>query len=228
MVALPADVLLQGNPEHQGEVPAAGGPNGLHHLPENPGPVLQAAAVFVGTMVGHRAEKAVEEVVVGGVDLHPIHPALLDPSGRLAKLLDNFLDVLPGGRLGRPPLLPPAVAGGDQGEMGIQLGVGVGAGVEQLGKYLGAIGMHPFRQCPERGNFILPGRVQLPGEQDPPRLIHADHLGDDEPHAPLGPGLVVCQHVLRHGPVRLGQGGGRRRHHNAVGDGQRADGSRGK
>ena len=65
------------------------------------------------------------------------------------------------------PLLPPAVAGGDQGEMGIQLGVGVGAGVEQLGKYLGAIGMHPFRQCPERGNFILPGRVQLPGEQDP-------------------------------------------------------------
>ncbi len=64
--------------------------------------------------------------MVGGVDLPPIHPALLDPSGRLAKLLDNFWM---SSRVAAwaSPFFPPSLAE-TRGEMGIQLGVGVGAG----------------------------------------------------------------------------------------------------
>ena len=93
----------------------------------NPGPVLRLPPYSsVRWLV--TGLKAVEEVVVGGVDLHPIHPALLDPSGRLAKLLDNFLDVLPGGRLASPRFFPLPSLAETRGRWGFKLGVGVGAG----------------------------------------------------------------------------------------------------
>ena len=137
VVALGADVFLQRHPDHEGEVPAAGGPDGVDDLFQDAGAVFQAAAVFVPAVVGDGAEKAVDEVVVGGVDLHPVQAAFLDPAGGLAELPDQGGDLLPAGLCGLAPVFPPALGGGEQGGL-VQPGVGVGAGVEELGKDLGA------------------------------------------------------------------------------------------
>ena len=161
--------------------------------------------------------------MVGGVDLHPVKARLLHPPGGFAEFFGDIVNFSHGGRPGLAVLLAPGGAGGDE-VLGVELRVGVGPRVEELGEDPGPVGVDPVGQLSEGGDVLRPGGVELPGKQDPPVLIHADHLRDDKPHAPPGPGLVVGQHGLGHGAVGLGEAGGGGGHGHPVFDGQGPDG----
>ena len=95
-------------------------------------------------MVGHGAEETVEKIVVGGVDLDAVEARLLDSVGGLAEGFHNGVDDFAAGFLGLAPFLPPPGAGRDQGER-VELRVGVGTGMEELGEDLRAVGVQAAR-----------------------------------------------------------------------------------
>ena len=89
-----------------------------------------------------------EKIVVGGVDLDAVEARLLDSVGGLAEVFHNGVDGFAAGFLGLAPFLPPPGAGRDQGE-GVELRVGVGAGMEELGEDLRAVGVQAVGQGTE-------------------------------------------------------------------------------
>ena len=86
-----------------------------------------------------------EKIVVGGVDLDAVEARLLDSVGGLAEGFHNGVDDFAAGFLGLAPFLSPPGAGRDQGE-GVELRVGVGAGMEELGEDLRAVGVQAVGQ----------------------------------------------------------------------------------
>ena len=66
--------------------------DGSQDLPQEPGAVLQAAAVVVVAPVGGRGEELADEIAVGGVEFHPVEPALLAPPGGGGERPHNLVD----------------------------------------------------------------------------------------------------------------------------------------
>ena len=106
-----------------------------------------------------------EKIVVGGVDLDAVEARLLDSVGGLTEGFHNGVDDFAAGFLGLAPFLSPPGAGRDQGE-GVELRVGVGTGMEELGEDLRAVGVQAVGQGAEIGDILVPGGVQLTGEED--------------------------------------------------------------
>jgi len=67
---------------------------GFQNLAHEAGAVLRRAAVCVGAKVGLVAQKLVDQVAIGAVELDPIKARLLRVFGRAAVIADGALDVL--------------------------------------------------------------------------------------------------------------------------------------
>jgi hypothetical protein len=65
----------------------------LGHLDDEPGAVLDRAAVGVGAVVGVRRQELVQQVPVGGVDLHPVGTGRDGSGGGAAEILHRLADL---------------------------------------------------------------------------------------------------------------------------------------
>ena len=68
------------------------GADGVDDLDEQAGAVEEAAAVFVGALVGERRKELMEEIAVGGVDLNQVEACLQSSARGQAKGVDGGVD----------------------------------------------------------------------------------------------------------------------------------------
>ena len=211
------------------------GPDRLAHsgddLDREPCAVLRCAAVGVGAGVGRRREELVDQVAVGGVDLDAVEPCGDRLPGGVDVLADDACDLVrlerARGRVRLRPLGGDHVARrGDRArrdDLGRRLVVRVpdAPGVHELHDDVAAALVHRVRDGAPAGDLLVgmhAGGVQV-ALPDRARL---GALGDDEAEPGALP-VVLDRDVLRNSAV-AGAVAGQRRHHDAVGEGHRADG----
>ena len=68
-------------------------------LEQKTGPVLEAATVFILTLVCVRGKESRNDVTVPGMNLHAVHAGFLCPSRGVSKPPDEFRDVFAGHRM---------------------------------------------------------------------------------------------------------------------------------
>ena len=161
-------------------------------------------------MVGCGTQEAVEEVVVGGVDLHTVKARLPGPHGRVREGADDLPDLFFRQFLRHVPAPESHRAGTDGPQARIP---GLRPGVIDLGDDLRPFPVDGFRQLREGGNdrIIRHGELALMGH---PLCQDVFVLHDDEGRSP-GPGPVVFHQVFSRRAVhRFSRRHGR--HHGAV------------
>ncbi len=93
-------VLVRHHPHADQEARPHGVPHGLQHADGEAHPVVQAAAILVGAMVGGGRPELVRQVAIG-VDLKPIQPGRLHPLGSGGVVRDDAVQVPCLGLLGK-------------------------------------------------------------------------------------------------------------------------------
>ena len=73
-------------------------PHRVENLEQEAGPILDAAAVFVIARVGTGGEELVDQVAVGGMDLHPVETRGHGIAGGAPEVLDDGGDLCAGER----------------------------------------------------------------------------------------------------------------------------------
>ena len=76
-------------PDHDGEARSGASPHGSHHIAEQSGSGFRRTTPPVGAPVPGRGKERGDQIPVGRVDLHAVHPGLSDPSGGLGERLDH-------------------------------------------------------------------------------------------------------------------------------------------
>ncbi len=108
--------------------------------PGEPHPVLEAAAKFIGPVIGALGEKGAHQIAVGAVNLCHVDAGLLRPPGRVAVALDDLVELFPGdGFRDLPPAGGGNRAGGFQrisGESGIAFWAACCSWMETFAPYL--------------------------------------------------------------------------------------------
>jgi len=85
-----------GEPGQDGLVRRPGLPDGVDHLEEQPGAVLERSAVGVRAVVGERREELVDQVAVGGVDLDDVEARVVGTGCRSAEGTGDLGDLAGG------------------------------------------------------------------------------------------------------------------------------------
>ncbi len=204
-------------------------PTGSHDLAQQADAVLHRAAVGVGAVVGAVAQEFVDQVAVGGVDLHAVEPGLERVAGGAAIILEQGRDLV---RPQRPRLVIRLLAL-----------IGVGRvrrrGGRRGDRRLAAeeIRMHQAPHVPELGGDAAAGLVDRRRDGPPGRdllripqarrirpaqalLADAGGFGDDQ--AGTGPLGVILGHQRRRHVLPRGPPPGQRRHDDPV---RRRDGA---
>ena len=83
--------FVNGKADYERIIPAASFADAFDDLLDEAHPVLEAAAVFVRTLVGVGAEELLQQISVGGMELHTVYSRFLAPYRRVDELLDEFL-----------------------------------------------------------------------------------------------------------------------------------------
>lgn len=208
---------------------ADGVDDGLGDLGDETGPVLDAATPGVGPLVAGVLVELVDQVAVGGVDLHAVKAALLDGVlGRGGVVVDGGQDLLLGqGTRGGTALVHGDGAGADIVVLVVERVVGErAAGADGVGvrgttqvpeldvglAALGVDGIVDLLPCGQLGLGPQAGDVGvatgLGGD--------IGGLGDDEGSGDDGTlGVILCHDIGGH-MVRSGSETGQRCHHDAV------------
>src|SRR5207244_13170255 len=108
--------LVAAHPDPHHEVVADHAPDLLEDLHAEPKPVLEAAAIAIGPLVGPGRPELVDQVLVGSRDLGAVQTRFLATAHCLAEVAHDPLDILdlhrftagPLHRLANPPAAPPA------------------------------------------------------------------------------------------------------------------------
>ena len=219
--------------------------DGADHLQQQPGAVLQRAAVVVLPLVVVRRQEARQDVGVGAVHLHAIKARSLRSRGGGGEELHHLRDV--GGvhhTQARPGLAQTAHEGGHLlGGEGLQhVGFGVRgqrghphlapggqvtrgrlAGVLQLHGDLGAVRVDAPGECGQPGYELVARDTHLEGFGRARGEGHRAHTHGQQPGPALGARLVVGLNALAAAAVVLGEVGAHGGHHDAVAQLQAAD-----
>lgn len=86
------DPVSGGDADEEGQVGRPDCADCVHDLEEEPGAVVEAAAVGVGALIGERRKEFVQKIAMGGVDLDEIEPCGDGAVGSLGKSADRGLD----------------------------------------------------------------------------------------------------------------------------------------
>ena len=134
------DALAAGDAQENREIGADVGAHLGYDLEDETRAVVDAAAVLVHALVAQRAEEgAGHHVGVGAVQADGAAAGLLHPSGSLAELLDDLVDLIDGHRTGYVTV-GVGVHARTQGRNAAEAADALGAGVDDLG-HQGAAGV---------------------------------------------------------------------------------------
>ena len=86
--------VVRAEPHREGQAFGPDGADGVQCLAMEAEAVVEAAAVFVGALVGERGEEAGAEVAVGEVHLQPLEPGRQRALGGVGVCLVQFVDLL--------------------------------------------------------------------------------------------------------------------------------------
>ena len=89
---------MSGNPDNERHIAWYHFSYRCHDLSQKPNPVFRGTAVFVPALVAERREELVQQVAMGGMDLHQLEARRQRAPGRLATLLIVMLSMLMAGR----------------------------------------------------------------------------------------------------------------------------------
>ena len=186
------DPVGRGQPDEQRLVVGPRGADGVGRLDEQPGAVLQRAAVLVVALVGQRREELVQQVAVGGVQLDDVEAGVVGPAGGRGERRGDARDLVEGQRVrrreagerrgrradGRPAALVRrhgAAPGGERGERRR-----LAARVRQLHADQRAALVHEVGDPAPLGDVQV---VPQPGvlRRDPPLGDHRGRLRDQQP-----------------------------------------------
>ena len=202
------------------EITADGGADAGEDAHEEAAAVFHASAVFVGALVGVRAQKLLHEIAVRRVDLDTVGTGQLGVDRRLHVLLDQVVNVLNGhlarqnGRAAddgvelhtRSHGLTAAVAGRGR----------LAAAVMQLDEDLRAVAMH--RLADELEALDLPAVIdaELDGVAVAAVGVHGGEFRNDEAAAALGAILIETDLLRRGAAVPVAHERAHGRHNDAV------------
>ena len=200
-------VLTGADPDGDGIIGAAGLPNAPDDIQGEAGPFFHTAAVGVGAVIGVGAQELVDQVAVGAVDHHAVHPGLLAAHRTIHVLLDLVGDVLQGHLVDRlMDALTLDGTGGRHLPVAVEHAHALAARVVQLHEEGTLIGPQGLHQLLIAGNLGVVVNAQVPGVGTARHRVHGDGLAHNQAHAafcPLGVKGDVC---LADGAVQLGQG----------------------
>ena len=157
---------------------------------------FKAATVFIGTLVGMGRKELADQVAVGGVDFNSVNPCFLGDHRAGNKFADHGFDFF---RCQGPGLLPDDIAGDIRCRNGLpavdQPAGGLVAGMMELDKDFGIIGVDRFGQAGELGDHMGIGNTQLVGRADAGLVVDPGDLRDDQAGAAPGAVSVVLDHA---------------------------------
>ena len=202
------------------EITADGGADAGEDAHEEAAAVFHASAVFVGALVGVRAQKLLHEIAVRRVDLDTVGTGQLGVDRRLHVLLDQVVNVLNGhlarqnGRAAddgvelhtRSHGLTAAVAGRGR----------LAAAVVQLDKNLAAMAMDTFCHALNAAHMLPGGNAKLVGIAGAAVFIDSGELGENQAAAALGAILIETDLLRRGAAVPVAHERAHGRHHDAV------------
>ena len=166
------------------EIGAAGKTDAKNNLGDKAHAVEKVAAVFVGALVGVRAEELVHKVAVRRVNLHTVKAGNFGNHRALDKLFGHGFHLF-GGQCARhfANHLAHHRRRGDNLLAVQQAAHGLVARVVQLQKYFGIVGVHCLGKAHKAWNVLRVGGAQLVAGADTGLLVNAANLGDDQPAA---------------------------------------------
>ena len=88
--------MVDGDLQDDGEIGAALGTDGVHHLEQEGHAALQIAAILVGTFIPRAGQELVGEVAAVGMESHTVAPSGLGPGAGLRHGVDDPLNLLDG------------------------------------------------------------------------------------------------------------------------------------
>ena len=152
-------------------------------IPREPGPVLQAAAIAVGALVDAGGPEAVDQVLIGALELAAVEAAFLGPPRRLAVVAHDAREVpvlhLSGGGCGVQVLAHPR--GGYRGQPRVRVPRHLAADMGELDHQLRAVLVDPVGELLEVGDDrIVRGR----------ELVVLDRRGNGIPRPTRSRGLA--------------------------------------
>ena len=177
-------------------------------------------------MVGQGGVELVQQIPVGGVELHPIETGFLRPAGGLGKGFHHRLDFphCHSPREGRPRLGTGRLhSAGAHRLHACVLGIGRAPRVADLRHGLHPVVVDSIRQPPQAGNVLLPGDGELTAV-GLALLAHKGVLGNHQAQVPaLGFFLIVFHQAIADGPIWVGLSRGHGRHDQPAGQIHPAD-----
>ena len=149
-----------------------------------------------------------DEVALGGGDLHPVRAGLADPSGSLGEPVDDRLDLTHGERsaVGSVPV-EQVEAGGCRhlvGRLAEQAGLGMRAGIADLDDVLRPQRLHPLHPGSQRGDELVLADLGVLDRRPPP-VVDGEGGRHDRADPALGEPLLEVRPGLVHRPVVVGQ-----------------------
>ena len=199
------DDLRAAHADLDGEIRAALLPDVFDDLQGDPGPVLQAPAVFVRAAVVQRGEELMQEPAVSGVDHDHVDPAQLGHLRGISEAVYHVVDDLLRHLHIVLPQMAGAVAGPPDGAV-IILWVGAGPRVDQLHGGEGVVFLDGVGGRVEIGKHlgVVQGDAQLMGDA----RLQVDAALPQVDNGGAAPGLALKDgDVFRRGIAVLGQVG---------------------
>ena len=137
-----------------------------------------------------------DQVAVGGMNLNAVDPCFLSNHGAGDKFADHGFYFF---RCQGPGLLADDIAGDIRCRNGLpavnEPAGGLVAGMMELDKDFGIIGVDRFRQAGELGDHMGIGNTQLVGRADAGLVVDPGDLRDDQAGAAPGAVSVVLDHA---------------------------------
>ncbi|MPM92839.1 hypothetical protein SDC9_139975 [bioreactor metagenome] len=183
------------------EVGAAGKTDAQNDFGDKTHAVEKVTAVFVGALIGVRAEELVYKVAVRRVDLYAVKPGNFGDHRALDKLFGHGFHLFGGQCAGHfaNDLAHHGRRGDDLLAMQ-QAAHGLVARVVQLQKDSGVVSVHRFGKAHKAGDVLRVGGAQLVAGANAGLLINAADLGDDQPAAALGAVGIIADDLVRRLP----------------------------
>ena len=162
LVDAAVDKLVAGDPHADDESVADTLADRGHHLEAEAHPVLKAAAIPIGALIGDRRQKAVDQMMGGGDDLDAIKAALLAARRRVTECLDDAAEIPVLHLLGIGAMqLLAVVRGADQRQAVPPLGRVATAEMGELTEDGSTVLMHPRREGVEIGQDAVVAAIDL-------------------------------------------------------------------
>ena len=183
---------------HTDGISAAGSSNTVDDLCHDAAAILDAAAIFVRSLVGIGADKGAQQISMGGVEFDTVDPGLLAVDCRCHKFFDDVADLL-FGHLCRDQsvYLVEDGAGTHRLLPVIQCGRGLPAAVVELNKDSGAVTVDPLRHALYTAYMLAGGDAELIGITGAAGFIHPGKLRENQAAAASGTILIESDQFRR-------------------------------